>query len=331
MSPYSPTILTVYQDLVQQVHAATDRYGSIFKRTIKGIEYAYIKQQVGSKRRDIFLGRTDDDAVLTRIEDVREATEQAKGRRKLIGMLKSAGIPAPTRALGQVLDALADAGILRQTVVVGTAAYQCYAPIVGEALPQSSLMTQDADLATASLTITSVDAEDTMEAILRRADKSFRPVPGLDPRAPPSSFRSTDNFVVDLLTPRMRRDDRNPMPLDGLNAGATPLQYLRWLIESPLQAVALHGSGVGLHVPSPARFAVHKLIIAQKRAFDRSKRDKDLRQARALIDILARSDRWAISDALDSAIRQGKAGWKGPIDRSLKELDRTVDALTNPD
>jgi hypothetical protein len=40
---------------------------------------------------------------------------------------------------------------------------------------------------------------------------------------------------------------------------------MEYLIENPLPAVILHGSGVLARVPQPARYAVHKLIVAQKR------------------------------------------------------------------
>jgi hypothetical protein len=59
------------------------------------------------------------------------------------------------------------------------------------------------------------------------------------------------------------RDETNPVPLKGLEAGAAPLQHLAWLIEAPLLAAALWGPGVLVRIPQPARYAVHKLILAQ--------------------------------------------------------------------
>ena len=163
-----------------------------------------------------------------------------------------------------------------------------------------------ADLATASLAISSIDANDTMETILRRADATFAAVPGLDPKSLPSHFRSANGFVVDLLTPQLRRTDPNPLPLEKLKAGAAPLQHLRWLIDSPIPAAALFGSGVPVMVPTPARFAVHKLIVAQKRTHDRGKRGKDLLQAEALIEALRTIDPWGLADAYDGCLRGRK-------------------------
>ncbi|MBB2970024.1 GSU2403 family nucleotidyltransferase fold protein [Mesorhizobium sp. RMAD-H1] len=319
MKQLSPTIQTLYQELVQQVHNVTERTGSLYTRSVKNIDYIYVKRTVGSARRDVFIGRADAPEAQSRAEQIRQEATRSRERRKIVNTLKTAGVPVPTHALGVVLDALEDAGLLREAVVVGTAAYQCYSPIVGLPLPSASLMTQDADLATASLALSGEDITETMETILQRADSTFKPIPGLNPKALPSSFRAANGFVVDLLTPQLRRDDTNPMPLQNLQAGAVPLQHLRWLIADPIPACALYGSGIALYVPAPARFAIHKLIIAQKRTGDRSKRTKDLLQAKALIEALQASDPWALADAYEDACAQG-SGWQQPISRSLQEL-----------
>lgn len=321
MAPIPLAIQTIYSELVQQAHAAAERPGSVYRRTLKGAEYIYVKRSVGTTRRDIFIGRADAPDAQSRAKAIAEENRRAKERRKLVTALIAGGIPAPVRQLGAVLDVLDDAGILQHTVVVGTSAYQCYAAIVGHVLSAATLMTQDADLATASLAI-AADAEgETMEDVLKRADPTFRAVPGLKRNALPSSFRSGSGFVVDILTPQLRRTDKNPVPLRNLGAGAVPMQHLRWLTDQPVRAVALYAAGVPLSVPQPARFAVHKLLLAQKRKVEPSKRAKDLLQAKELIAALGSSDPWSLTDALADATRQGRAGWRQPIERSLAELD----------
>ncbi len=85
--------------------------------------------------------------------------------------------------------------------------------------------------------------------------------------------------------------------------GAIPLQHLAWLNEAPVQAVALHGAGIPVRVPSPARYGVRKLIVAQKRAAESVKRKKDLIQAKSLMEALERERPWAWKDAIDDASR----------------------------
>jgi hypothetical protein len=322
MTPIPLTLQTLYADLVQQAHAAAPAGGSVYKQTIKGIDYLYTRTSVGESRRDRFLGRADEAATQERAAAAREQAKSTAERRETVRILRGQGMPAPSTELGRVLDALADAGLFKTAVLVGTAAYQSYSPILGVFLPAASLMTQDADLATASLALAGDEGDETLETILKRADKTFTGLPGLDRKAPPSRFRSKSGFLVDLLTPQLRRNDKNPMPLKQLAAGATPLQHLRWLIERPVQAVALHGAGIPIRIPAPARYGVHKLIIAQKRNAENVKRRKDLMQAKSLMEALAESDPWAWSDALADAKAQGKTGWAQPIARSMKELSK---------
>lgn len=323
MKTIPPTIRTLYADLVQELHARSERPGSVYTRSVKGIEYAYAKRSVGATRRDVFIGRTDDAETTARIAATKAEGERAKARRKTISALKAGGVPAPAPPLGSVLDALDDAGLLKNMVVVGTAAYQCYTPMIGAILPSAQLMTQDADFATLSLTIEADEEGDDLETILKRADSSFRAIPGLSPKSLPAHFRADSGLMVDLLTPQLRREDPNPMPLENLKAGATPLQYLRWLIEEPAAGAVLFSAGIPVMVPQPARYAIHKLIVAQKRTTDRTKRAKDLSQANALIEVLLRSDPYSLEDARDAAFEEGMDGWEKPIRRSLQEIGLT--------
>ena len=316
----SLNLLTLYADLQQQLAVRAERHGTIYRQKIKGGTYAYSRRNVGRARRDVFLGREDDEDVQARVELIRAETTLAKDRRKIVSALKAAGFPAPPTETALVLDALDDAGVLRQIVIVGTAAYQIYAPLLGAIPEQAYRTSQDADFATMSLAISGDAKNETLETILRRADLKFTGRLGLDRKSLPSSFRAASGFMVDLLTPIFRRDDPNPMPLPNLKAGATPLQHLKWLVENAVPIAVLHGSGIPAFVPQPARFAIHKFIIAQKRAVNREKRFKDLAQAKAIIDILKTRDPYALEDARDAAFADGKEGWEVPIRRSLKEL-----------
>jgi len=89
-----------------------------------------------------------------------------------------------------------------------------------------------------------------------------------------------------------------------------------------MEVVALYGTGVLVRVPTPVRYAVHKLLVAQKRAGNElAKRQKDLRQARELIDIFLETDEQTLQDTLDEARDRGKS-WKTAINASLKEIGR---------
>lgn len=313
---------TLFAELQQQVATAPSP-GTVYSRERDGIRYLYAKVPVGVERIDLFLGKAGDPDAEAKANRFRKGMELARERRRLVAMLKRAGVPAPSRILGATLDALSQAGLFdRGAVLVGTAAYMMFGPLVGAQLPAPTMMTGDLDLATPDLKL-AADPPERLEAILKRGDPTFEAVLQTDPRLPASRFRTAQGFLLDLVTPTLRRSDRNPMPMDRLEAGAAPLHYLDWLIADPVPSVALWGSGVAINLPQPARFAVHKLILAQKRdTGGRIKRQKDLLQAKALIDAMLASDSYALMDAMTDAFGRGRDGWRGPIAQSLNEIGK---------
>lgn len=315
----SPTLRTLFADLSQQVETAPPA-GTVYRKTREGSEYLYVKTPVGADRVDRFLGKTGDVEVEAQSARYQQGMILAGERRRLVSTLRRSGFAAPDRTLGATLDALAHAGLFRAgAVLIGTAAYLVSEGVVGQHLPAPTLMTGDLDLATASVAL-SAEPPESLANILRRADPTFEPVMPLDPKKPPARFRNAEGYLVDLITPTRRRDQPSPTPVPNLEAGAMPLQHIAWLIADPIPTVALWGAGVPISIPQPARFAIHKLILAQKRTSDRIKRTKDLAQGKALVEALLRHDRFALEDTVQDAVAQGKLGWAAPLARSLEEL-----------
>jgi hypothetical protein len=322
VKPIQATVITLYAELLQQLQASTEIPGSIRIQKIKGKEYLKANTTIGTARRTIYLGPATDPEVKQKADAIQQEMGRAKARRQLVGLLRRSGLPSPPNEFGQVLDVVARAHLFHNGVVlVGTAAYQCYPALVGAILPKGSLTTQDVDLATASLAVASDQDSDgaSLEDILRRADPTFTGLPTLNHGAFPSHFRAKSGLLVEVLTQVRTRNDASPLSIPKLKAGATPLQHLKWLVQDPIPAAVLHGAGVLVRVPQPAKYAVHKLILAQKRNENLAKRQKDLAQAKALIEALSKSDPYSFPDELADARRQGP-GWRQGIDRSLKEI-----------
>ena len=315
-----PAVQTLFADLQQQVETAP-LAGSVYRRTMNGADYIYAKMPVGVGRIDQFIGKSGDAEAEARAKSLQTGADLSTQRRRIVAFLRRQGLAGPDRTMGAILDVLAHAGLFNAgAVLVGTAAYLVSEALVGRRLPAPTLMTGDLDLATASLALTAEPPE-RLETILRRADPTFEGVAQLKAKAPPSRFRNASGYLVDLVAPMRSREDSNPVALAQLSAGAAPLQYLAWLIDGAVPIVALWGAGVLVNVPQPARFAVHKLILAQRRdASGRLKRAKDLAQAKALIDVLLEHEPFALEDALRDARAQGEKGWSAPIDRSLEEI-----------
>ena len=107
-----PSVQTLYADLVQQVETAPVA-GTVYQRNRDGIVYHYAKVPVGTERIDRFIGRAGDPIADAEAESMAQGMALAKGRRRAVSMLKSAGLAAPDRSLGAALDAIAYAAYSR--------------------------------------------------------------------------------------------------------------------------------------------------------------------------------------------------------------------------
>jgi hypothetical protein len=191
------------------------------------------------------------------------------------------------------------------------------------------LQTGDVDVAQFhSISVAVADATDRdILEVLREVDARFRPAPHITRTAAATRFIGSGGLRVEFLTPNLGSDDRTgqPIALPSLRGvAAEPLRFLDYLIHEPVRAVALHKGGVPVLVPQPARFAVHKLIVASRRAPGDGKDAKDLQQA-ALLD-LGRNDE--IAEAVETAIERGPQ-WQRAIRASLKR-SRALDLKRLP-
>jgi len=320
MEQLSLSLQTLYADLLQSAAFSSTAAASVYVQSVGARKYYYAREKHGAKRLERYLGPAEDPNVLARVEDLRATNAEAKQRRSVVSILKRAHLPAPTLVMGRVLEAVANAGLFNAgLLLVGTAAYQIYSPVLGVRLSLGATLTQDVDLAVLSLAA-ATSRQDTLLGILQRADPTFVPQPSLERRALPGRFRSRTGLQVELITQvRKRADEERSAPVPALAASAQSLRYLEYLMEDPVPAVALYGSGVRVLVPRPARYAVHKLIVAQVRSEARNKRAKDLEQARELLEALSVVDAGAFEDALEDALARGPR-WRKAINESLKAI-----------
>lgn len=321
MRPIPLNFQTMYADLLQSVGLADVDHGSVSTRNIKGKDYLYVTTKDGSTRRQRSLGPASDPRAQAKASEIRQAAERAKGLRTTISALKKAHIPGPSLPLGKVLEAVSNAGLFRQGVVlVGTAAYQSYPLLVGAHLPSSSLMTNDADLLVSSFV--ALDEPQDIEKILQRADPTFKAQMSRDDKLPKVFRAASNDFQVDILT-KFGRGRKSPVAVDSLLCSAEALRFMEYLSEESIEAVALYGAGVLISVPPPIKYAIHKLLIAPERKAISPKHAKDLRQARDLIDVFLETDSAAFEEALEEARNRGPA-WKKNINASLREIQRDV-------
>ena len=150
----------------------------------------------------------------------------------------------------------------------------------------------------------------------------FDPVPGVHDRQVWKWRQSRGDSLVEFLTPAFGDETVRPLPALGVSAQA--LHYLNFLIAEPIHALALYRSGVLVQVPRPERFAIHKLIVADRRRGgpDQGKSRKDRAQAAFLIEVLARDRPDELAEALEDARSRGPR-WRERIESSLMLMPET--------
>jgi hypothetical protein len=317
---------------------------------VKGKKYWYFdspKPEGGAQERR-YVGPVDDPEITKRVEAFKDLKADLKGRRRLVSTLtREAYLPRPLPMAGQVVEGLAKAGFFRMRgVLVGTVAYQCYSAVLGTRLDAAAMQTGDADFA--QFHEISVAIKDSMPPILdvlRQVDPTFREIPSRADGRVSTQFVSRDKFKVEFLTPNQWSDDQagKPVPMPSLGgAAAFPLRFLDYLIYEPIRAVLLHGAGVPVFIPSPERYAIHKLIVGSRRKEDRdatAKSSKDRLQARSMIEAMIANrqhadlasafvEAWDRGDQWRAAIRASIATYDDDFQNSLRaELARGVTEL----
>lgn len=247
---------------------------------------------------------------------------------RLARVLRAEGFTATDRDTGSLLLAFARAGVFRLGgTLIGTAAYALYQGELGVRFDSEELArTGDIDLASFErLSVALGDhVEENPGEILRTL--KFDPVPGLQDRQIWKWRQSRGEAMVEFLTPAFGDERVKPLPALGVSAQA--LNYLNYLIAEPIPAIALYRSGVLVRIPRPERFAIHKLIVADRRhgGPDQAKSRKDRGQAAFLISVLAEDRPDDLREAFEDALGRGPR-WRERLATSLARLPATAETL----
>lgn len=330
MMPAPSLVLqTTYAELLDRCAQAA--FGESFpndgvftSKTVRGRRYWYFQLSTKAGRGQKYVG-PETPELLKQIEHHQEAVADERERRSLVSTLvRSFGMPQPNREIGNIVAALAKAGVFRlRGVLVGTVAYQTYSAMLGQKLPISILQTGDVDIAQfKNVSVAVKDQTPPVLDVLKEADKTFRPVPTMHGERV-TSYAAKNGLRVDFLTPNEGPDTDEPQRLPALQTDAQPLRFLDYLIRDPEPAAILHGAGIYVNVPAPQRFAVHKLMIARRRREGAAKRDKDVQQAEALLSLLLKKRRHELKSAWEEAYKRGKE-WRRLLREGLDDLTPRV-------
>jgi len=339
MYPYldlSLTAQTAYLQLLQVAlaanHARTvaDLPGSFASKTVKGHRYWYYQfTQPSGKLRQLYVG-PDSDPVKALIE----GSSQPPVAAVLGPLARSAAVLGCAEVLPKhlrVLSRLADYGFFSAGgVLVGTHVFLAFGNSLGVRWGDVS-RTQDVDLAHAgknlALALPSDIRIDTVAAI-DSLQMGLLPIQGLDGNNGASWLNPRDpEFRLDFLTTLHRGVDE-PYLHPRLQVVLQPLRFMEFLLEEVEQAVLFAGEfAVVVNLPNPARYALHKLLVAaERRGAFQAKAAKDLAQAGMLLAVLCERREAEEQELWQNLLGRGP-GWRERAEQGALALQRQYPGL----
>lgn len=335
-SELSLSAQTAYAQLLESALGAehgrsiADLSGSFNAKAVKGRKYWYFQYtEPAGRLRQVYVGPDN------------EAVQQLMARKAVAG--SQAGLTALARsalALGgaamlprqfRVIRRLADYGFFQAGgVLIGTHAFLAYGNMLGLRWSGQD-RTQDIDFAHAGKAVALIlpgDIEVKTGAAIDSLNMGFLPISGLSGKTGGSYLIPNEpEFRLDFLTPLHRLGDE-PFVHPQLNVTLQPLPFMEFSLQDIEQAVLFCAEGaVVVNVPSPARYALHKLLVAGERsgAF-RAKSGKDLAQAAGLLEWLCEHRPDEFDLAWDDMLSRGK-GWRTRLRQGVKALHKAYPQL----
>ncbi|MHA6344340.1 nucleotidyltransferase family protein [Roseivivax sp. CAU 1761] len=306
--------------------------GSPKLKTVGNRKYWYDQYRIGTEVVDRYIGE-DSSALRERLERIGELARARKAneaeRARLMRVLRAEGYLMADAQTGQVVSAMARAGVFRLGgTLIGTQAFRLYEGELGLRIGfGQTAVTDDIDIASferLSLALRDVVDESLPEVF---SQLRFAPVPSME-KSRVWRWKQTDrNTLVEFLTPSFDAQE-GLRDLPALGVAAQSLHYLNYLIAEPIQTALLYRSGTLVQIPRPERFAIHKLIVADRRRADpdRLKVRKDRAQAEFLIEALSEERPEDLAEAYRTALDQGPA-WRSRLASSLENLPKSRERL----
>ena len=318
---------TAYAELYELVQVAeTVRSpafltGNVGWKTIKGRRYAYWQfKEIGGRKREYYLGPQG--PAITAIENARGKPAPALEAvaRQARAAIAQGNAATPAKHF-RIVKRFADYQFFRAGgLLVGTQAFLAMGNQLGVAWG-SGTRTLDLHFAHAGLRgnvalalPANLDAD--VDDALKSLELGFLPaLGGSRGFASQNVSEKEPDLRIDFLTV-MRRAGKHVVA-HNLGVALTPLKFLDYLLERPAQTVLLDVADACLvNLPDPARYGLHKLLVAAERGARHAKYNKDIFQALALIDWHLERAPTVLLDAWRDLVNRG-AGWVKRATQSL--------------
>lgn len=325
-SAYSDLLRLLKDDMV------ADLRGSVTSKQVGGKQHWYTTERIGSDVKWWYIGPDNSD-TRQRIKHIRALQEHAPDRRKerarLVRLLRAEGLTPADRETGSLLFNMAKVGTFRLGgTLIGTHAFRLMEGELGVTLPgDGAENTGDIDIA--QFERLSLVLEDRVQPPLAETFTAlkFDPIESIDRNSVWRWRQAKSGTLVEFLTPSFEEDE-GIKALPALGVSARALHHLNYLIADPIYAAALYREGVLVQIPRPERYAIHKLIVADRRRDDTEsdKAFKDRQQAAWLIESMAEDRPADVWQAYQDALERGPK-WKERIGRSLDRMPTVRDIL----
>lgn len=284
---------------------------SFVSKKIGGGKHWYLQLTIGSEKSQHYLG-PDSDELMGRIAEEKTLWERAEPdigqRQKLVSMLISGGAHTIGAEEARVLEILERTGVfLVDGVLVGSHAFSVYGNMLGIRWTSEVTRTHDVDIAADyRIRIGMADKKSNLRQALMDSEMGFFEVPSLNRKTPSTRFKIRGRQLsVDILAPMIGKTSSRPVHLSVLDVYAEPVRFLDYLLVDTQPAVIVAKAGILVNVPAPARYALHKLVTAQRRAATmQTKTLKDIGQAVRLIEVLLKDRPGDLSRAWKAARSQ---------------------------
>lgn len=310
---------TAYAELAEQArafettNALAGITGSFQKLARKGQSYWYFAyRDMDGKVRMSYVGPDDD-----RVAALVSCFQESKVDKPLAPQAQAAialGCAPTAPKHFRIVKRLAEYGFFRAAgVLIGTHAFIAYGNLLGVRWTQGSA-TLDVGFAHAGRNVSvalPADLRIDVHGALESLEMGLLPLTEFSGRVGAQYRNPRDpELRLDFVTPAARPG--KPVVMKELNLALQPLKFMDFLLEATMQGCVFAAAGAcTVNLPSPQRYAVHKLIVHGERpARERPKARKDLLQVASLADYFARrGEQRLFNAAWRDALGRG-SGWR---------------------
>jgi hypothetical protein len=311
--------------------SAANLPGGFARKVVSNHPYWYYQYKgPDGKAVQLYVGPENDEARELMAEHANPSKHLAQAHlRKLCEAAQALGCTAVIPKHARVLKRLSDHGFFKAgSVLVGTHTFLSYQNLLGVHWHDANT-TQDLDFAHAGKNLTlALPANASIDTRAAIASLAM----GFVPTASQTTYQKSDepDFDLDFLTTKGRRGNA-PVFVASLNITLQPLAFMEFSMEDTMVTTLLTSQGpIVVNIPRPERYCVHKLIIHGERGQDmRTKANKDLVQAAALMAYLFDNDTDALQEAWRNAVSRG-AGWKKRAHAGAQRVADQYPQLASP-